>query len=94
MKFEWDPVKNVKNQRKHGIDFREAKTVFQDKKAVKIDDEEHSNEEERYIVIGMSRKDRELTVCHCFRDEGDTIRIFSARKANKTEKEIYERGFQ
>jgi len=94
MKFEWDPVKNVKNQRKHGIDFREAKTVFQDKKAVKIDDEEHSNEEERYTVIGMSRKDRELTVCHCFRDEGDTIRIFSARKANKTEKEIYERGFQ
>ena len=93
MKFEWDPVKNVKNQRKHGIDFREAKTVFQDKKAVKIDDEEHSNVEERYIVIGMSRKDQELTVCHCFRDEGDTIRIFSARKANEAEKAIYERGF-
>jgi len=94
MKFEWDPVKNVKNQRKHGIDFREAKTVFQDKKAVKIDDEEHSYDEERYIVIGMSRKDRELTVCHCFKDDGDIIRIFSARKANKAEKAMYERGFQ
>ena len=93
MKFVWDPVKNAKNQRKHGIDFREAKSVFQDKKAVRIDDDEHSQEEERYIIIGVSRKERELMVCHCLKDDGDTIRIFSARRATKTEKAIYERSF-
>jgi len=92
MRFEWDPVKNAKNQRKHRIDFREAKTVFQDDKAIKIEDDEHSQEEDRHIIIGMSLKDRELYVCHCYRDDGDVIRIFSARKATKSEKELYERG--
>ena len=92
MKFEWDSLKNIKNQRKHRIDFREAKTVFQDDKAIKIPDDEHSQGEDRYIIIGMSLKDRELYVCHCYRDDGETIRIFSARKATESEKELYERG--
>jgi len=92
MRFEWDPIKNAKNQRKHRIDFREAKTVFQDDKAIKIEDDEHSQEEDRHIIIGMSLKDRELYVCHCYRDDGDVIRIFSARKATESEKELYERG--
>jgi len=94
LKFDWDPEKNKSNQRKHGIDFREAKTVFQDARAIEIYDEEHSmNDDDRYIIIGISRKDRELMVCHCYRNDGDVVRIFSARKATATEKELYERGF-
>ncbi|MCL2386251.1 MAG: BrnT family toxin [Defluviitaleaceae bacterium] len=92
MKFDWDSEKNKSNNRKHGIDFREAKTVFQDIRAIEIYDEEHSINEDRYIIIGMSRKDREVMVCHCYRNGGNVIRIFSARKATVSEKELYERG--
>jgi len=92
VKFDWDSEKNKSNNRKHGIDFREAKTVFQDIRAIEIYDEEHSINEDRYIIIGMSRKDREVMVCHCYRNGGNVIRIFSARKATVSEKELYERG--
>jgi hypothetical protein len=93
MKFEWDPEKNKSNKRKHGIDFKEAKTVFQDIRAVEIYDEEHSTHEDRYILVGISRKEREIMVCHCYRNGGEVTRIFSARKATVSEKKLYERGY-
>ena len=90
MKFEWDSVKNNLNIKKHRIDFREAKTVFYDPYMVRIDDEEHSTDtEKRFLVIGLNRKEMELTVCHCYRNGDKIIRIFSARRATNTEKEIY-----
>jgi uncharacterized DUF497 family protein len=91
LKFEWDPDKNKNNIKKHRVDFKEAETVFEDEYAIEIPDEEHSQNEERWIVIGMSSKERELFVCHCFRNGDDVIRIFSARKATMSEKEFYER---
>ena len=93
MKFEWDPAKNKSNRRKHGITFEEAKTVFQDKMAIEIYDVDHSYHEDRYILIGISRRDYELMVCHCYKDDGNTIRIFSARRATNAEKMLYERGY-
>ena len=92
MRFEWDSGKNKKNNKKHRVDFSEAETVFEDDNAVEIFDEEHSKDEDRFIIIGISTKERELMVCHCYRDGGETIRIISARKATKSEKELYERG--
>ena len=92
MRFEWDLEKNKKNIRKHRVDFKEAETVFEDDNAIEIFDEEHSDDEDRFIIIGISTKERELMVCYCYRDYGETIRIISARKATKSEKELYERG--
>ena len=91
MKFDWDPIKNKKNIKKHGVDFEEAKAVFQDEMALEIYDEENSDDEDRFIIIGLSSKSRELTVCHCYRNGGDVTRIFSARRATKTEVILYER---
>jgi len=92
MKFEWDPVKNEVNIKKHGIDFSEAETVFEDERAVTIYDEDHSNGEDRFTIIGISRKLRELAVCHCFRKDDEVTRIISARRATKNESKLYERG--
>jgi len=89
MKFEWDPVKNVKNRRKHKVDFEEAKYVFSDEMALELYDEENSIDEDRYIIIGLSSKTRELYVCHCYRNGGDVVRIFSARRATKEEIHLY-----
>ena len=78
---------------KHDVSFEEASTVFKDDYAVTLFDEEHSKNEERFIIIGVSENLLELTVCHCYRgDNEDIVRIISARKANKNEKKIYERG--
>ena len=87
--IEWDPTKNVSNQKKHGILFEEAKTVFSDDFARLIIDPDHSQEEERFILLGTSIKSNLLIVCHCIRDE-ESIRIISARKADKKERNIYE----
>ena len=92
MKFEWDPSKNIENFNKHNIYFDEAESVFEDNKAVEIYDEKHSEDEDRFIIIGMSSKVRELMVCHCYRNGGNIIRIISARKATKQEQVWYERG--
>jgi len=92
VKFEWDPEKNKSNNKKHRIDFREAETVFEDDRAIEIYDDEHSQDEERFIIIGVSTKERELMVCHCYRNDGEVIRIFSARKATAREKDMYERS--
>ena len=89
LSFEWDETKNQTNQRKHKVSFEEAKTVFYDERALVIDDPEHSGEEERFIILGMSRKANLLVVCHCCRSSEEVIRIISARKATKTESSWY-----
>jgi len=91
LRFEWNPDKNKSNIKKHGVDFEEAETVFQDEMALELFDDEHSDNEDRYIIIGISSKTRELMVCHCYRNGGDVIRIFSARRATKNEITLYER---
>ena len=89
--FEWDENKNATNQKKHGISFEEAKTVFYDENALLIDDPDHSQEEERFIILGMSRQANLLIVCHCYRESEEVIRIISARKATKNETSAYDR---
>ena len=89
MTFEWDENKNAINQMKHGVDFLEASSVFYDDNAIMFDDPDHSDEEERFILIGISRRAEILVVVHCLRDSGSTIRIISARKATKAEKKQY-----
>lgn len=89
IKFEWDENKNRTNQNKHGISFTEAKTVFYDDEALVIEDPEHSEEEERFIILGLSNKANLLVVCHCYRASETVIRIISARKATKTESQYY-----
>jgi len=93
-KFEWDENKNELNIFKHEVSFEEASTVFDDDYAVTLFDENHSDDEDRFILIGVSKNSLELTVCHCYRGKNeDIVRIISARKANKIEHEIYERGY-
>lgn len=89
IKFEWDPNKAKINLKKHGISFEEATTVFYDEQAVLFDDPDHSENEERSIILGFSSLARILIVCHCLRDEENVIRIISARKATKTEEKQY-----
>lgn len=91
IRFEWDENKNRINQKKHGISFDEAKTVFYDEEALVIDDPEHSEEEERFIILGLSSRANLLVVCHCCRDSDTVIRIISARKATRTETGYYGR---
>ena len=87
--YVWDEKKNKSNIKKHGVSFIEAETVFDDVNALVYDDEEHSNLEERFIIIGMSSRLRLLMVCHCFRENDTQIRIISARKATKNEQKLY-----
>ena len=93
MIFEWDPDKNKSNMKKHGVDFEDAESVFQDEMALELFDDEHSKDEDRYIIIGISSKTRELMVCHCYRNGGNIIRIISARRATKNEIALYERRY-
>lgn len=87
--FEWDPAKDATNLRKHGVSFSEAKTVFTDEFARLIADPDHSNDEDRFLLLGTSIHSRLLVVCHCIR-ENEIIRIISARKADKRERKVYE----
>ena len=89
IRFEWDEHKDRLNRRKHGISFDEAKTVFYDDEALVIDDPEHSEEEERFIILGLSSRANLLVVCHCYRASETVIRLISARKATKTEAKFY-----
>ncbi len=89
IKFEWDNNKARTNIEKHGITFNEASTVFLDENAVLFDDPEHSTEEERFMLLGMSSQAKMLIVCHCYRSADDIIRIISARKATKAETQQY-----
>jgi len=89
-RFDWDIKKNINNINKHGISFKEAASVFSDANAIYFDDESHSDSEERFIIIGKSKKLNILMVCHCYRNDDLIIRIISARKANKYEIAKYE----
>lgn len=91
IRFEWDENKNQINQRKHGVSFEEAATVFYDEAALVRDDPEHSGAEDRFVILGFSGRANLLVVCHCFRASDTVIRIISARKATKTERKYYER---
>jgi uncharacterized DUF497 family protein len=87
--FEWDTHKEKSNQKKHGVSFVEAQSVFYDEYAVQFFDDEHSfHTEERFLMLGMSSNQGLLLVCHCVRNN-NTIRIISARKATKTESKSY-----
>lgn len=89
LKFEWDPVKASSNIKKHGISFDEAKTVFDDDFGRLIPDPDHSEDEERFILLGMSYTLKILTVVHCYRDDDGVIRIISARASTKNEERQY-----
>lgn len=89
IKFEWDENKNAINKQKHHIAFEEAQTVFYDEEALVIDDPEHSETEERFIILGFSSNANLLVVCHCYRESETVIRIISARKATTTEAKWY-----
>ena len=94
MKFEWDEKKNIANKHKHGISFEEAQTVFDDDFAIYIDDDEHSGNEKRFIIIGVDSFLRKLNVCYCERGENnEIIRLITAREANKLEIKLYEEGW-
>lgn len=90
MKFDWDPEKAASNARKHGVSFREASTIFRDTLAVSGSDPDHSLGEARFVTFGQSSDGRLLVVSHT--EEGDVIRIISARPATRQERRIYEEG--
>ena len=89
IRFEWDENKNIANRKKHNISFEEAQTAFYDDNALLIDDPDHSEEEERFILLGFSFRANLLVVCHCYRQSESVIRIISARKATKNEERAY-----
>ena len=90
IKFEWDPAKEIKNEEKHGVSFEEAQSVFYNEFAIQFFDEGNPDLEDCFLMLGLSNKTPILLVCHCERDEGETIRIISARKATKNERRHYE----
>jgi uncharacterized DUF497 family protein len=90
MRFEWDETKARRNLREHGVSFEEAASVFGDPLALEIRDPQHSQLEERYIAMGYSLLGRLLVVVHS--EEAETLRIISARRATRTEREAYEKG--
>ena len=87
--FEWDDGKEKANIKKHGVSFDEARTAFYDENAIQFFDPEYSEEENRFILLGMSFKLWIIIVCHCFRESETVIRLFSARKADKDEEHEY-----
>ena len=87
--FEWDDRKASANAKKHGVSFEEARSVFVDEQAKLIDDPDHSEDEERFVLLGLSSALRLLLVCHCYRSRGNVIRIISARKATARESTFY-----
>lgn len=89
VKFEWHPNKATANLKRHQVSFEEAQTVFYDDFAVQFFDDAHSDEEDRFLMLGMSVYSKLLIVCHCEREDGEVIRIISARKATKRESAFY-----
>jgi len=90
--FNWDEDKEIANEKKHGISFREAASVFKDPNILIKPDVDHSKDEDRFIIIGLSDKPRLLVVCHCYRESDTIIRIISARKATVNESIAYGGG--
>ena len=89
LRFVWDTAKAAANRRKHGVTFEEARTVFLDEQALLLADPEHSDEEDRFVLVGLSAGLRILVVVHAYRDAEGVIRLVSARKANRREQRIY-----
>ncbi len=91
LRFEWDEAKNRSNTRKRGVAFEEAQTVVLDDHAIRFYDPDHSGDEDRFLMLGISFRLRILIVCHCYRGSDRVIRIISARKATRSETVTYER---
>lgn len=91
IRFEWDLDKAESNVLKHGVTFEEARSVFYDENAIEFYDDEHSDFEDRFLMLGHSQNARLLLICHCYRTEDNVIRIISARKATKSESKYYPR---
>jgi len=89
LRFDWDERKQKINIRKHGVSFEEARTAFYDENAIQYFDPDHSEDEDRFLLLGMSIKPQILVVCHCFRESETLVRIISARKADKSEEQVY-----
>ncbi len=87
--FEWNPAKAAANFKKHGVGFEDAKSVFADEQAKLIADPDHSDAEDRFVLLGLSTKLKLLVVCHCYRSKGQIIRIISARRATAAEARQY-----
>ena len=89
LRFEWNPDKNNENKRKHGVSFEEAQAVFLDENALLIHDPDHSEDEDRFVLLGLSASIHILAVCHCYRKSDEVVRIISARKATHKEQKRY-----
>ena len=89
MRFTWDEAKAAENLRKHGVSFEEGSTVFADENARLKHDPDHSQQEDRFILLGFSARLRLLIVCHAYRENDEVIRIISARKATPNERKQY-----
>jgi uncharacterized DUF497 family protein len=92
IKFTWNADKAAANLKKHGVSFEEAQSVFYDEFAVQFYDAGHSAAEDRFLMLGLSSQARIILVCHCEQDAGHTIRIISARKATRNERQHYPGG--
>lgn len=90
IRFEWDDRKAASNIKKHGVSFEEAKTVFYDNYALLIHDPDHSDNEDRFILLGLRSKMKILVVVHLYKEKDDLIKIISARKATRKESKYYE----
>ncbi len=89
LRFAWDPRKAASNRAKHGVTFEEARTAFYDPAALVIADPEHSQEEDRFVLLGLSERLRLVVVVHCHRESSNVIRLISARRATRTEQRQY-----
>jgi len=94
LRFEWDPAKDEANRRKHKVSFQEAESAFTDEHARLLDDPDHSEDEERFILLGLSSRFRVLVVVHTYREDEEVIRIISARRATKPERDYYDARWQ
>jgi hypothetical protein len=89
IRFEWDEKKHALNKRKHGVSFNEGQTIFADENGLLLDDTDHSYDEDRFILLGLSSSLRLLVVSHTYRKDDAIIRIISARKATPSEQKQY-----
>ncbi|PCI65994.1 MAG: hypothetical protein COB26_11945 [Piscirickettsiaceae bacterium] len=89
LKFEWDKNKNRTNIKKHGVSFEEACATFYDEHAIQFVDSEHSEDEDRFLLLGSNLGLKTLVVCHCYRENETSVRIISARKADRDEQQYY-----
>jgi uncharacterized DUF497 family protein len=94
LRVEWDPKKNRENRRRHKVSFEEAETVFADEHGLLLADPDHWEDEDRFILLGLSAKLRLSVVCHTYREEDQVIRLISARKADRSERTQYSRRWR